>query len=178
MKNLKGKIELAANLSIIVVAVLLGVVLMKSYFMPAPAESSGAAPAKERKEIKRGDPISLEGMDWQRNRRTLLLALSTTCHFCTQSGPFYQRVAKEHGDTQLVVLVPQAPDEGQAYLRKLGVAVDNVKQVSLGSIGLSGTPTLILVDDDGRVADIWVGALTAAKENEVISRLHTERASN
>jgi hypothetical protein len=37
-----------------------------------------------------------------------LLALSTTCHFCTQSGPFYQRVVKEHGDAQLVVLVLQA----------------------------------------------------------------------
>jgi hypothetical protein len=41
-----------------------------------------------------------------------------------------------------------------------------------------GTPTLILVDGDGKVADAWVGALPPEKENEVISRLRAERASN
>ena len=86
-------------------------------------------------------------------------------------------MVREHGDTQLVALVPQAAEEGQAYLRRLGVDVDDVRQVSLGSMGLSGTPTLILVDGDGVVSDVWVGALTTDKESEVISQLRPERVS-
>ena len=86
-------------------------------------------------------------------------------------------MVREHGDTQLVALVPQAAEEGQTYLRRLGVDVDDVRQVSLGSMGLSGTPTLILVDGDGVVSDVWVGALTTDKESEVISQLRPERVS-
>jgi hypothetical protein len=136
MKNLKDKIELIANLSIIVVAVLLCIVSVKSYIIPAPVQNSAAAPTEARKITKRGDPVTLSGVDWQKNGRTLLLALSTTCHFCTQSGPFYQRIVKEHGNAQLVALVPQAVDEGQDYLKKLGVIIDDVRQVSLDSLGL------------------------------------------
>lgn len=178
MKNLKDKIELTANLSIIAVAVLLSIVLVKSYIIPAPVQNSAAAPTEARKTTKRGDPVTLSGVDWQKNGKTLLLALSTTCHFCTQSGPFYQRIVKEHGNAQLVALVPQAEDAGRNYLKKLGVSIDDVRQVSLDSLGLSGTPTLILVDSSGSVTDVWIGALSPNKENEVVSRLQAERASN
>jgi hypothetical protein len=176
MKNLKDKVDLLANLSIITVAVLLCVVLVKSYVLQPPVEKS-SAPSETWKGTKRGDPITLPGIDWQKNRRTLLFALSTSCHFCTQSGPFYQRIVKERGDIRLVALVPQAEEVGRIYLKSIGVAIDDVRQASLNSLGLSGTPTLILVDSSGSVTDVWVGALSPRKEDEVISRLRTERAS-
>lgn len=182
MKNFRGKIELAANLSIIVVAALSCVVLVKSYLAPATVPASdhqpAAAPAETRKMIQRGDPVNLPGVDWQKNERTLLLALSTTCRFCAQSAPFYQRVVKEHGDTKLIALVPQGTAEGHAYLRSLGVDISEVRAVQLGDLGLSGTPTLILADSSGTVADVWVGALPLNKQNEVLNRLRAERASN
>lgn len=176
MNNIKGKIEVAANLSIIAVAILLCVVLVKSYLVPkaiipTPAQSSAAAPVEARTITQRGEQVRLAGVDWKTNGKTLLLALSTTCHFCTQSGPFYQRVAKEHGDVQLIVLVPQAVEDGQAYLKRLGVSIDDVRQVPFDDLGLQGTPTLVLVDSNGSVADAWVGALPPTKENDVISRL-------
>lgn len=177
MENIKGKIEVAANLSIIVVGLLLCVVLVKSYVIPAPARQSVGEPAGTRGIIKSGDAVAVSGVDWEKNGKTLLLVLSTTCHFCTQSGPFYQRLVKEHGDAKLVALVPQSADEGQSYLKGLGVEVDDVRQASLGDLGVSGTPTLILVDGKGLAADVWVGALTPNRENEVVSRLSTERAS-
>lgn len=177
MKNLQGKIEVAANLSIIAVAILLCVVFVKSYIIPkaaiipASAQSSAAVPMEARTITQRGEQVRLAGVDWKTNGKTLLLALSTTCHFCTQSGPFYQRVVKEHGDAQLVVLVPQAVEEGQAYLKRLGVSIDDVRQVPFDDLGLQGTPTLVLVDSNGSVVDAWVGALSPSKENDVISRL-------
>ena len=182
MKDLKGKIELAANLSVLVVAALVCVVLVKSYLVPAaappPERQVAAAPAQARKVVQRGDPVGLPGMDWQRNGQTLLLALSTTCHYCTRSGPFYRRVVKERGGTQLVALLPQGADEGQAYLRELGVDIADVRNVSLGELGLSGTPTLVLVDGGGRVADVWVGALPPDKQDEVLNRLRAGGAGD
>lgn len=178
MKNIKGKIEVAANLSIIVVAVLLCVVLVKSYVIPAPAaQQAGGEPAGTRGAIKRGDAVAVSGVDWQKNGKTLLLALSTACHFCTESGPFYQRIVRERGDTRLVALLPQAEEEGQAYLRSLGVGIDEVRHVGFRDMGLTGTPTLLLVDEKGVVSDVWVGALPPNKEAEVMSRLRPEQAS-
>lgn len=63
---------------------------------------------------------------------------------------------------------------GRAYLRQLGVGIDDVRKASLGEMGLSGTPTLILVDERGNVSDVWVGALPPHRQEEVISRLQTD----
>lgn len=182
MNNIKGKLEVAANLSIITAAALLCVVLMKSYVIQtpvsrAPVRQSAENPAGARRGIKRGDAVALPGIDWRKNGKTLLVVLSTTCHFCTQSGPFYQRLVKEHGDARLVALVPQTADEGQSYLKRLKVDIDDVRQASLERLGVSGTPTLVFVDANGVVADAWVGALTPDNEEAVMSRLGAERAS-
>lgn len=175
-KLTKG-LEVSANVAIIVVAVLLCVVLVKSYVIPAPTRQAAGEPAGTRGIMKSGDAVAVSGVDWEKNGKTLLMVLSTTCHFCTQSGPFYQRLVKEHGDAKLVVLVPQSASEGQSYLKELGVEVDDVRQASLGDLGVSGTPTLILVDGKGVAADVWVGAMSPNRENEVVNRLNTERAS-
>ena len=91
--------------------------------------------------------------------------------------PLLPACRQRRGDAQLVALLPQTVGEGRAYLEQLGVFVADVKQISLAKLGLSGTPTLILVDGNGIVTEVWVGALAPSKENEVIHRLATERAS-
>lgn len=99
------KVELIANGSIIIVAVLLSVVLVKSYLFTNSSPPNTNLETNNN-EIHVGQVVALPDVDWTKNGRTLLLALSTTCHFCTQSSPFYQRLVKEHGDTQLIALVP------------------------------------------------------------------------
>lgn len=170
-------IETSANVAILIVSILLCVVLVRTYLAPAPAPNPAGMPTEISEGVKRGDVVALTGIDWQKSGKTLLLALSTTCHFCTRSGPFYQRLAKEHGDARLVALVPQSSEEGRAYLKGLGVDVDDVRQTSLGELGVSGTPTLILVDGEGVASEVWVGALSPDKEEEVVSRFRAERAS-
>lgn len=174
MDSLSKKLELVANIAIIAVAVLLCAVLVKSYLLPASVGGTAARPTGTWKGLKRGDSVAVSGIDWQKNGKTLLLALSTTCHFCTQSAPFYQHLVKEHGGARLIALVPQEAYEGRAYLKKLGVGIDDVRKAAMGELGLSGTPTLILVDNLGRIVDIWVGALPPDRQEEVISRLWAE----
>src|ERR1044072_5939650 len=117
MNNLTKKVELLANITIIVVAVLIGGVLVKRYLWPQ-AQSS---PAQSR--IQPGTKLSVPGVEWGKNERTLLLVLSTSCHFCTESSPFYQRLAQEKAKKEgvgLVAVLPQSVGESQKYLNKLG----------------------------------------------------------
>ncbi len=170
MSGITKKLELVANLAIIVVAILLGVVLVKSYLIPKPRAPQQAATAS----IPPGTKLSIQGVDWKANGRTLVFALSTGCHFCTESAPFYQRVAQERakaGNIRLVAVFPEPVSEGQKYLSNLGVTVDEVRQARLDSIGVNGTPTLIMANGEGAVADSWRGKLPNEKETEVLSRL-------
>jgi thiol-disulfide isomerase/thioredoxin len=164
------RIELIANLAIILVAVLLGVVLVRNHLQPKlPALPQSAA----NRPIPPGTKLSLAGVDWKGNGRTVVLALSTGCHFCTESAPFYQRVAQERakaGHLRLVAVFPESVSEGQKYLSNLGVTVDEVRQARLDSIGVIGTPTLIMTDGEGAVAESWRGKLSSEKESEVLRR--------
>lgn len=166
---LAKKLELLANVAIIVVALLLGAVLVKRYLLPQP---STAKTADAR--IQPGTKLSLPGMEWGRSDKTLLMVLSTQCHFCTESAPFYQRLAREQshgGRARLVAVLPQSVAEAQKYLGEHGIAVDEVRQVSPDAVGAAGTPTLIMLDSAGSVVESWVGKLPPDKESEVITRL-------
>lgn len=176
MTNPAKKIELLANIAIIVVALLLGAVLVKKYMLPGEP-----APASPDVRIQRGTQLSIPGVDWSQSDQTLLLVVSDTCRFCTDSADFYRRLVQERtakGGPRLIAVLPQGVDKGKAYVDKLGVAVDEVKQSSLAAIGVMGTPTLILVDKTGKAIDSWVGQLPAHKEAEVLSRFKAEQASN
>jgi hypothetical protein len=166
MNNLTKRIELLANVVIIVVAVLIGGILVKRYLWPQ-AQSS---PAQSR--IQPGTKLSVPGVEWNKNERTLLLVLSTSCRYCTESSPFYQRLVQEKakkGGVGLVAVLPQSVDESQKYLNGLGVSVDDIKQVGLDAVRVRGTPTLIMADRTGAVVESWVGKLPAEKEVEVLN---------
>lgn len=170
------KVELLANIAIVVVALLLGVVLVRRYLLPG-AQTGGNLPDQ----VAAGTKLSLSGVDWAGNKQTLLLALSKGCHFCSESAPFYRRLAAERAgrsDLRLVAVLPQPVDEGRGYLDELGVSVDEVRQSALGSISVRGTPTLILVDGGGVVKQSWVGKLSVEAEAEVLSHLHAKRAGD
>jgi len=168
-KTITQRLEVLTNLAIIVAAVLLSVVLIKNYLLPyyskdGPRDFSVPAGAK----------VSLPGVDWSNNNQTLLLVLQKGCHFCTESAPFYQRLVREMAGREnihLIAVLPQASDESKKYLDDLGVTIAEVKQAQLDSIGVHGTPTLILVNNQGVVITSWVGKLSADGEAEVLRRL-------
>jgi len=171
MSSFVKKLEVAANIAIIITALLLSVVLAKHYLVNGSEHTlkEGITDSSERNIT--GKKIALPDIDWKNNKRTLLLALSTTCHFCTDSSPFYVRLTKEARSAHLIAVFPQSTADGRQYLNRHGVGIEDVHQSTLGSLGVQGTPTLILVDDKGVVLNSWVGKLPADKEAEVLSQL-------
>jgi hypothetical protein len=160
------KLEVAANLATLVVALLLGYVLVDRFVVhkqPAVASS-----------IKAGDKIPLTDVDWRRNGRTLVIVLQKGCHFCSESAQFYQKLAGEavkSGKVHLMAVLPQAPHEATAYLSEIGVPIADVRQIQLGDVNVRGTPTLVLVGNTGVVERVWIGKLPADKESEVLRTL-------
>jgi hypothetical protein len=51
------------------------------------------------------------------------------------------------------------------------VLVDDIRQAQVNSIGVTGTPTLLLVDEKGTVADAWQGKLQPDQETAVLAVL-------
>lgn len=123
--------------------------------------------------LRPGQTVPISGVDWARNRHTLVLALQTGCHFCAESAPFYKQLlqARKAENWQAIAVLPQAVKTSMAYMRTEGYAVPDVRQMNLGALGVSGTPTLLLVDQNGKLETEWVGKLDAADENEVAAAL-------
>lgn len=168
-------LENLSSLAIISVSVLLGIVLVKHFILRKPANTrSDQVAQRSDPRPQPGTKISVAEIDWSRSSRTLVLAISNTCHYCTESAEFYKTLVQRKAGSssvRIVAALPQTQEQAKAYLDKLGVSVDEVKQIPLASIGVSATPTLILIDRNGTVIESWVGKLPSDKENEVLGRL-------
>ena len=175
------KLEVLANIAVVITSVVLCSVLVKKYFFSAAKQeasveavqsNSRTSRASRRPSIQAGTKVSLPGIDWSTSTHTVVLALSTTCHFCSESAPFYQELQQQKpNDVRVVAVLPQPIEDSRNYLNKLGVSVSDVVQSSLGSVGVSGTPTLLLVDNEGSVTGSWVGKLSESEAAKVIAQI-------
>jgi thioredoxin-related protein len=168
-KSVTQRLEFFANIAIIVVAVLFCIVLVKNYLLPDRSKED-----RRDMRVPVGAKVSLPGVDWAGNNQTLLVVLQKGCRYCTESAPFYQRLVREmagRGNIHLVAVLPQTIDEGKGYLNELGVPIEDIKQAELDAVGVGGTPTLILVNNQGVVTKSWVGKLNSDDEADVLRRL-------
>jgi len=160
------KIELTANVAIILVVVLIAIKILK------PELLSPKAPPRE-PSISAGSKLALPGTGWSSHERTVVMVLKEGCRFCTSSAPFYQRLVKaaaKSPEVHLMAVLPQEIPQGKKYLDTLGVAVSDVQHEELASLKIAGTPTLLLIDRSGIVKNVWVGQLTAEGEADVLSK--------
>jgi len=167
MSKLNQKVELTANLLIIVVAVLLvGVIVQKYFFAPAQPE---------RLQPTIGTKINLPDANLSGQPKTLILVLQKGCRYCSESASFYKRLQEntQNKNIKLIAVLPGKPDESTDYLKELGITNMEVKQSPLNALQTSGTPTLILTNDKGEVINFWIGKLPADKEEEVINQLNS-----
>jgi hypothetical protein len=163
--------ELLVNGSIVVVALVLAMVLVKYYLLPNTREPS-AGP-----QLRAGMSLSLPNLDWKTDQQTVLLVLSKNCHYCTESGPFYRRLVQQaatNNHTRVIAAFSQDVTAARNYLTSLDISINEVMQVSPVTIGTPGTPTVVLVDNRGVVKDVWPGKLSSEKEAEVLARLKVQ----
>ena len=111
MEKINQKIELVANIFIILVALAIGGVLVQKYFLAAPPNQQA------RVEPKVGSQMNAPDVDWSQQPKTLILALQTDCHFFNESAPFYKRVIEtvKNKNIKLVAVFPTEIEESAKH---------------------------------------------------------------
>jgi thioredoxin-related protein len=167
----RSKLDTIANIAIIVVCVIAAYVLIQRYFFtPEAPPQPGQVQAGEQLDPLRD--VVPAGTD-----RALVVALSPTCKFCTESMPFYKRLIDERNEkgskVKVIAAVPaeEAKEAEKQTMDEAGVSPDQLVAVDFASIKVPGTPTILLVDNQGKVLDVWVGKLDSGKERDVLKKL-------
>lgn len=159
------RLEIAANVAIITLVFVIALVFWRNHTRLS-AQSSP--------DIRVGSslPTSLTN-----HQRTILLVLSTQCHFCTEGAPFYRLLVEQCRTRGIhsVAVFPQSIPEGSAYLSNHGITVDAVQQISPRSINVQGTPTLLMLTDSGIVEHVWVGKLASDGQQQVLASIDRAR---
>jgi len=169
---MKEKLEVVTNIALIALACIIGY-----DFLLARSTSKNPLPAS----VQVGDQLpSLAAYDWKSHDRTLVLALKNGCRFCEESFPFYRKLAEleksNQTDAHLIAVFPDDPAAVRQHLETQRLAVEAFAGVELNQVKVAGTPTLILIDRQGLASRVWIGALAAAGEAEVVTAIKRARA--
>jgi len=159
---MKTKLEAIANTTMILVALTTGYVMLGRYI-------ANRTP----RWVMAGDCLAtIPNLDWNQHRHTLVLALNTGCHFCEQSAPFYQVLARTQvpgrDDLGIVAVFPNEREAVRQFMTHVGLHIPSVAAVPLEGLHVNGTPTLMLVDNEGRVERTWIGTLTPSEEFDLL----------
>jgi thiol-disulfide isomerase/thioredoxin len=159
-----------------------GFLASTAFFWSADTKSEARSPRPQVLEHSKNDreagsigrPVALENIDWRSNKKTLVLYISPHCPYCNQSAPFYRSLVEKFSgssEVSLATLMLEPIDVAKAHLKHFDIGIDQIYQGDLDSIGIRGTPTLLLVDDHGTVLDAWIGKLSDEREAEVLRKL-------
>jgi peroxiredoxin len=143
---------------LLLVAVVYGIAMMRT---PTRTPPSAYTPGEQ--------APAIAGLPYAGARRTAVLFVRSTCHFCTESMGFYRELAKGR---RVVAISNDAPDVLDRYLTDNGLTVPRATVARGAWAKLSGTPTIVVVDAAGRVVKSWVGALSPDGQRDLIATLN------
>lgn len=161
------KMERLANVALLVTCAAVTTQLVYSYFL-RPAPRVGTYHAGERI----GDTPEL-GL--KKVRATVLLMTASTCHYCNESMPFFQRLvaSAQQSGVRVLGVSAEPPTVNREYLVGNGVKVGAVVSALKNRLKMGPTPTVLLIRSDGVVAGAWVGRLDSHGEARLLHALTT-----
>ncbi len=176
----KSTLDTVANIAIILVCAIAAVVLVRNQFFPRTAQQPGMPP-----QVEKGEQYAqLKALVPAGSNRALVVAVQPGCHFCNDSLPFYKTIIdqrnQKNSPVKFIAAVPTndkpedakklVDDESQKFAGA-GAQPDGMVNIDFAAIKVPGTPTLLLVDNNGKVLNVWVGKLDAGGEKEVLKTL-------
>ena len=170
----KSTLDTIANIAIIVVCVVACAVLINNFLASRRQQAGPGMPPQAEK----GETFAeLQGAMPAGTEKALFVAVQPGCHFCNESMPFYKKLMdhrNEKGSNVKVLAAVSSDEAKQPEMQKFseaGVTPDGIVKVDFAKIKVPGTPTLLLVDNQGKVLDVWVGKLEPEKEEKVLASL-------
>jgi thioredoxin-related protein len=167
--KLKNYLEVATNAAVLLVALVVLSAFAWTYFIQKPKLQLELGTQK-------GQTVAqLPTISYGNSPQTLIIAMSTKCSYCSESVPFYQQLTKkQHEDgtaTRIIAIFPEMQDEVNQYIQQNQLGMTTVASVDFKPFNIGGTPTMILVDNSGKVLDFWVGRLSKDDEQQVVKAI-------
>jgi thioredoxin-related protein len=163
------RLEKASNIAVILACVVFVSTMAWNYFLRSKLDP------RTPPEIPKGTVVKLPGAAPASPQPTLVLALSKNCHFCRESMEFYQKLTAFKNSSpqglRMVAVLPEKQEEAASYLKEHGIGVDEVVSMPVSKLGVRGTPTLLLLDGQNKLEELWAGKLDDSQESQVIERL-------
>jgi len=159
------------------VAIVVAVAVFLTLVIRGEISRRTAAPARSPSALV-GKTIRLPGLSFPAQRDSLVLGISTQCHYCNESLPFYKQLTDSlQGRLEVFAVLPQTQAEAGRYLADAGLSAAREVSADPGSIGVYATPTLLLVDSTGKVKDAWVGKQDEAGQRKILVAVLAEAAA-
>jgi hypothetical protein len=86
-------------------------------------------------------------------------------------------VRAQDGTGRFTVVAQEPLDETRRFLDENHIQTSNVRSVPFATLGVSGTPTLLIVDSHGIVKRAFSGKLTPSNELAVVNWLRGPKGS-
>ncbi len=166
----RSTVERATNGAILVAALVCAAAWIRYGFMA----SAGSMPGSGVPQYSRGDSLAtVPEITALESRPTLLLFLYSGCNVCTESLGFYRQAidrARSRGARVKVVAASRESYEAFTnYLATNRVRPDRAIYIDDDSpFKLTRTPTILLLDENRRVKEVWLGRLVPASQAEVM----------
>lgn len=166
----RSYLEIATNISVLIVAVALLITLVSVRLTRSPGVSGFDSG------FRKGEILpSLPSIDYGGTPQTMLIAMSTRCSYCKESLPFYKQLVEEQSKrsdaTRVVAIFPNNETDVQQYKQQNQLNIDSFAGVNLSALKIAATPTIILADSSGKVRDFWIGKLSKEDENQVLKAM-------
>lgn len=162
----KSYLEMATNLAVLLVAIVLLGTFARNYFAPQTGVRLESG-------LQKGKTFSqLPGVDYGSSVETVVVALNSKCDFCKESLRFYKQLAetqrKKGTSSTIVAIFPDTDYEVKEFMRQNDFDMKSISNIDFKAIGLVSTPTMILVDSSGKIVDFWIGKLSNDVEQQVL----------
>lgn len=118
-----------------------------------------------------GKQVHLQGIDFSTSEQNIIAFLDKDCKFCEQDTSFYQRLAQasKTRNVRLIVAFQHDLRDGKRYLAERYIEPSETVRLRFQSLGIQGTPTILLLNPQGRIIAKWVGELSGPLEDYIAS---------
>ena len=163
----KYVLVVAANIAVLAVCLIIGgSIVEKRFFAQRHREPVYG--------LQTGQALPpIKGINYGAKKRTVLVFANTKCGACVRSVPDIKQIAVtvEHTTNAQAFGIFAEPQSHLATIREAGFVLPAVPVESFVPYRVAATPTTVLLDEHGRVQNLWVGVLERATLERLLKDL-------
>ncbi len=122
-----------------------------------------------------GKVMTLGHVDWSECPKHVVLLVWSSCAACEAQADFYRtlsRMIRANGTRRLIVVAIEPLPSALAWLKEKRIEPDMTLRVDTpSSIGLLLVPSLVTVDSQGIVTDLWATSLDVETQSAFLDRV-------